>query len=105
MKYRVEWAPGALQDLEEILEYVAAHDSTDGVASRILGRTASLVSHPRRGRIVPELREVGIEAYRELIFAPYRIFFRVRRGAVWIVGILDGRRDIEEILIRRYLSE
>lgn len=108
MTYRVEWAPTALQDLEEILGYVAVEDSSEAserLASRILGRAASLASHPRRCRIVPELRAVGVNEYRELIFAPYRVLFTVRKRAVWIAGLLDGRRDIEEILIDRYLGE
>jgi toxin ParE1/3/4 len=106
--YRVEWAPRVLQDVEEILEYVAArdsHEASERLASRILGRAASLASHHRRCRIVPELRNLGVNEYRELIFAPYRLFYTVRKGAVWVVGVLDGRRDLQEILISRYLSE
>jgi hypothetical protein len=48
---------------------------------------------------------VGVREYRELILAPYRVFFRLTRRSVDIVGMLDGRRDLEEILLRRYLGE
>jgi plasmid stabilization system protein ParE len=37
-----------------------------------------------------------------VIVRPYRIFFRIDGGSVvGIVGILDGRRDIEELLAVR----
>jgi hypothetical protein len=39
--------------------------------------------------------------YRELIVSPYRVFFRIDEKDVGIIGILDGRRDLEETLIRR----
>ena len=108
MSFRLEWAPVALQDLDEILDYIAARDSAhaaERVATRIIARVDSLVQHPRRCRIVPELKAVGVTEYHESILRPYRIFFRIRKRTVGIVGELDGRRDLEETLIRRYLDE
>jgi len=53
---------------------------------------------------VPELKDVGITDYRELISAPYRIFYRITGRVVSILGVLDGRRDLEEILIHRAIA-
>jgi plasmid stabilization system protein ParE len=50
---------------------------------------------------VPELKSVGVTEYRELIVSPYRVFFRIYENEVGVVGVLDGRRDLEETLIRR----
>ena len=101
---RVEWSPIAVADLEDILEFIARRESADraeqlhaGMAQRI----ASLAAHPLRGRIVPELKRIGVTTYRELVVAPYRIFFRVDGPLVGIVGMLDGRRDIAEVLAMR----
>lgn len=108
MSYRIRWAPVALRDLEEILDWVASRDGSEaaeGVASRIRARVDSLANHPRRCRIVPELKAVGVTEFREAILPPYRLFFRITKRVVGIVGLLDGRRDLEEILFRRYLGE
>ena len=94
----------AFQDLDEIVDYIAAQDGPEA-AARIFGniksRIRTLATHPNRCRVVPELRSVGVTEYRELIVAPYRVFFRVGGREIGIVGVLDGRRDLEETLIRR----
>ncbi len=101
---RVEWSPVAVADLEDILEFIARRESPErathlyeGIARRI----ASLGTHPLRGRVVPELKRIGVTAYRELVVAPYRIFFRVDGPVDGIVGVLDGWRDVAEVLAMR----
>ena len=105
--YRVQWARAAIEDVDEILEYIAAQQSVDAaqrVYSRILVRINTLSTHPRRCRIVPELKEFGIMDYRELIVRPYRVFFRIVGLIVGIIGVLDGRRDLEALLLDRALQ-
>lgn len=105
--YRVEWAPAAIQDLDEILAYIAVEDGVEAaehVYSRIKGRAATLDRVPSRGRVVPELRRFGVVEYRELVVAPYRICFRVTGHVVGIVGVLDARRDLEELLVNRLIA-
>jgi toxin ParE1/3/4 len=102
--YRIRWAPVAFQDLDEIIDYVAAQDGPDVAARvyrKIKTRTRTLSSHPNRCRVVPELKSVGVTEYRELIVSPYRVFFRIDDRDVGIIGVLDGRRDLEETLVRR----
>jgi len=98
------WAAIAAQDLDDIIDYIAAQDGPDaavGVYGKVKARTQTLSTHPERCRIVPELRSLGVMEYRELIVSPYRVFFRIDEQDVGIVGVLDGRRDLEETLIRR----
>jgi plasmid stabilization system protein ParE len=102
--YRILWAPVAAQDLDDIIDYIAAQDGPDAavrVYDKLKKGTQTLSTHPRRCRIVPELRLVGVMEYRELIVSPYRVFFRIDEQDVGIIGVLDGRRDLEETLIRR----
>jgi toxin ParE1/3/4 len=104
--FRLKWAPVAFQDLDDIIDYIAAHDGPGAAAdlySRIKKRVDTLSKHPRRCRVVPELKLVGVAEYRELIVPPYRVFFRIAGNEVGIIGVLDGRRDLEEMLIRRAL--
>ncbi len=105
-RFRIEWAPIALGDLDEILEYVAARDSVDAagrVYEKLRDRIERLVTQPQRCRIPPELGKLGVTEYRELVVAPYGVFFRIRGRVVGIVGVLDRRRDIEELLLQRVL--
>lgn len=105
--YGITWAPAALGDLNGILEYISIHDSPSASAhvySTILGRTYSLALHPMRCRIAPEPNAVGITEYRELVVAPYRILFHIKGRVVGLVGVFDGRRNLEEILLARVLS-
>lgn len=106
-RYHIEWAPVAIQDFDQILAYVSLHDSPQTavqIYTKISSRIKTLCNYPRRCRIVPELKGQGIPEYRELIIAPYRVFFRLTERTVGIVGVLDGRRDLEELIIQRALD-
>jgi plasmid stabilization system protein ParE len=105
-RYHIEWAPVAQTDLDEILEYIADRDCVDAaihVYEMLMERIEKLVSHPDRCRIPHELRKLGVTDYRELIVAPYSIFFRIQGQSVGIVGVLDRRRDLEDLLLQRVL--
>jgi toxin ParE1/3/4 len=107
-RFEVQWSESALGDLDEILEYVAAQDgygAAERVYSKLIRRIDSLELHPLRCRIVPELKEAGHLNFRDLIIWPYRVFFRSEASKVILVAVLDGRRDLEAILIRRALSK
>jgi toxin ParE1/3/4 len=106
-KFRIRWSEAALQDVESILDYIAAHGgpvAADHVCELIVRRAEKLVLSPERGRVVPEIREIGIADYRELIEKPYRICFRVHGHDIVIVSVLDGRRDLARILIDRAMG-
>ena len=107
VRYRIRWSEAALQDVESILDYIAAHDgpvAANHVYELIAGRAEKLVQNPERGRVVPEIREIGIVDFRELIEKPYRICFRIYGRDVVIVSVLDGRRDLERVLIDRAMG-
>lgn len=105
-RYAMEWAPVAQNDLEGLLEYIAARDSIDAalyVYEKLMEKIDTLVFHPERCRIPPELKQIGVSEYRELIISPYSVFFRVRGKRLGIIAVLDRRRDLGELLIERVL--
>jgi len=55
-----------------------------------------------RGRIVPELKTYGILSYRELIISPWRVVYRTSEQKVYVLAVIDSRRNIEDILIERF---
>jgi len=59
---------------------------------------------PERCRIVPELKEQGIMQYRELIVKPWRIIFLIAEIKVYVLSVLDSRRNIEAILLERIVN-
>lgn len=104
-KYNVEWAAVAENDLKAVIDYIAAEnpDNVLHVLGKIRQKAAGLYSLPERGRIVPELQEQGINIYRELIIAPWRIIYRVSDVSVFVLTVIDSRQNVEDILLRRLL--
>ena len=98
----------AIADMEGIVDYVAERDSVPAAErlwNKLDATIGSLATAPTRGRIVPELRAEGLETYREVIVSKYRVLFRVRGREVVLLGVLDGRRDLSELLIQRSMGD
>ena len=96
----------AERDLEEIADYIERHDSrekADYIYERIKETILKLETLPSRGRIVPELKDVGVSDFREVLFKPYRILYVVSEQRVCVHCIFDGRRDVEDVLSGRLL--
>jgi Plasmid stabilization system protein len=97
-------APEAYADLEAIFEYLLEAEGL-GVAEAQVGvleaAVQSLHTLPKRGKCPSELLSMGISLFRELQCFPWRIFYRVVEGDVWVVAVLDGRRNIAQLLPER----
>ena len=104
-RLRLRWSAAAAPDLEEIAAYVAADSSGDAkkLVAKLKAKTDSLDRMPGRGRVVPELAYFGIRTWRELVVRPYRIIYRMEAGTVYVMAVLDGRRDLRDILLERLL--
>jgi toxin ParE1/3/4 len=96
----------AARDLEEIYRYIAVHDSpgkAEYVLSRIEKAFSTLAEFPERGARPAELMAVGVGEYREIFFKPYRIIYRIMETRVYVMLIVDGRRDLQTVLQDRLL--
>ncbi len=104
MPFSVQFAVSAQNDLRAIHTYIAKNDSTesaDYVAREIVRAALTLRDFPDRGAHPPELLAHGNRSYRQIFFKPYRIVYRIRANAVFVVVIADGRRDMFSLLTRR----
>ena len=104
--FRVRIAKEAEEDLAELIDYIAQHDSVERanyVLERLLTICTRLERHPERGHFLPELRSLGIKTHREVHFKPYRVIYEVIGREVFILLIVDGRRSLQPILERRLL--
>jgi len=88
---QIVWARRAIADLAEIAEYIALDDEAAAVrlTERVYSHVEILSDHPRSGSIPLELE--GRE-YRQIIEPPCRVFYKVKRGTVYIVHIIRSER-------------
>ncbi len=103
--YPVYWSQTAKTDLAEIVEYIAKDSPQTAlkVLKTLESQIKKLYQFPKSGRIVPELKKHNIYKYRELIHGPWRIFYKTEENKVFILAVVDGRRNVEDLLLRRQL--
>lgn len=103
--YTIYWTYVARNDLTEIIEYLARDSSS--IAIKILEKIENHVNEltklPKRGRVIPELQRNNIVKYRELIISPWRIFYSIEAVNIYIHAVVDGRRNVEDFLLKRQL--
>ena len=99
---RVRYSASARADLRTLLEYISNNNPS---AARKLNKAirkaaASLAQNARRGRLV-DFGSVG--KLRRLIVPPYLPFYEyeIEGGAVTVVRIVHGARDLPAVLAGR----
>ncbi len=106
MSYQVQIVQQAEDDLWDLYRYVLTQDGfdrADCLLESIEEVCKKLSTHPRIGHVPPELDRIGILDYLEIHFKPYRIIYQIDRRNVFIHCILDGHRDMQELLQRHML--
>ena len=89
--YDVKFLQEALDDLEEIVLYIAK-DSKDAALrmhKEIMEKANDLKLFPKRGRPVPD-RKMSAAGYRMLLFKPYIAFYRIIGSNIYIYRVLHG---------------
>jgi len=102
-KYRVVIPPSVTKDLREIVAfyYETNQPYSQRIFNSLIERISELEVFPEKGRVVPELQAHNIETYRELIEEPYRIIYKILNEEVLLLSVIDVRRNVEEVLIRK----
>jgi len=104
MPFTVLLTNDAARDLDELYDYIALHDAprkADYVLEQIEKAFSKLSGFPERGAHPKELLAIGVREYREIFFKPYRIIYRVMDKNVYVLLMVDGRRDMQALLQRR----
>lgn len=106
MRFTVNLIIDAETDLFGIYLYVAQHDSPEK-ATRLLNNLEKTIlrleTTPLRGNYPPELERIGVFEFREIFFKPYRIIYQVKKTNVYVHCVIDGRRDLQDLLLTRLL--
>lgn len=89
---KVIWSDQAKEQLEAIFNFASRTSElyAQRLINRLVARADVLGDFPEMGRINPKLQELSV---RELSEAPYRIFYRIEREKVEIIGVVHGARD------------
>jgi len=92
---KIIWANRALNDLEDIAEYIAKNSGKYAKVTieGILQETKLLEKHPLIGRIVPEVNNKKI---REIIKGSFRIIYEYDKPKVNILTIHHTARDLRK---------
>ncbi len=106
MTHTVSIVAAAEDDLFGIYRYVASADSiarAERLIQILQELCLSLGEFPDRGHIPPELESIGVLDYREVHYKSYRVIYHVIGMDVYVHCVLDGRRDLQELLQERLL--
>ena len=106
---KIEWSPDAVNSLNEILEYYmdrAGENIAHTIYNRIMKKIELLEVEEVRTKRAQELRDIGINDIYELVISPWKVYYKIKEDnqKAYILFILDGRRNIEEILISKILD-
>ncbi|MDO8446783.1 MAG: type II toxin-antitoxin system RelE/ParE family toxin [Deltaproteobacteria bacterium] len=106
MRFTVHLIEDAEKDLLDIYQYIAMNDSVeqaDTLLDHIEEAVQRLETFPLRGHIPPELERIGVFDFKEIHYKPFRIIYEIRKSEVFVHCVLDGRRDLQELLQKRVL--
>lgn len=95
---QVIWTEPALQDLNEIAEFIALDkiSAANNLVQKVFSVTERLEKYPKSGRKPPELES---SRYLELVVNPCRIFYRVEKDKVFILYVMRSERMLRNYLL------
>lgn len=106
-RFKVLWTGVAESDLVNIIDYIRKDNISNAqkIFTKIKERALTLDRFPERGRMVPELKELGIPLYREIIITPWRLIYRISEKKIYVLAVLDSRQNVEDILFQRLINQ
>lgn len=90
----VQWSPRALQQVQEIFEYIVRdrpHVAVE-IVEGLFDTTELLAATPEMGTPWSPDQRGDI---RFILFKTYRVLYRVDQDAVYVVAVRHTRRDVE----------
>jgi len=103
-RYRVRLIHDAETDLKEIYTYIRQHDSLQRateIVEALQSVCATLAQFPERDHVPQELARIDQMQYREIVHSPWRVICQIDGNDVLIHAMLDGRRDVQNLLFHR----
>jgi toxin ParE1/3/4 len=95
---QIIWTEPALQDLNEIAEYIALDkiSAVNKLLQKVFSSTERLEQFPKSGRKPPELTNTR---YLEIIVNPCRVFYRIEKEKIYILYVMRSERKLRNYLL------
>jgi len=89
--YDVHFLKEALEDLEEIVLYIAkdSRQAALNMHDKIIEKANDLTVFPKRGRLVPD-NKMAAAGYRTLGIKPYVLFYRIIGSNLFVYRVIHG---------------
>jgi toxin ParE1/3/4 len=97
MPGRILRTPDALQDLDDIWDYIAQDSVTaaDKLLDQLQGRFEVLAANPELGELQPLLVD---GTYRRFCFRKYVIYYHPLEDGIVLVRVLHGSREHDKLM-------
>ncbi len=95
----VIWTSSALDDLNDIAEYIALSNipAAKELVQKVFDKISRLENHPESGKRPKELVNLN---YREVNVNPCRIFYKFDSDKVYILHVMRQERDLRRFLLQ-----
>jgi len=95
----VIWTSPALDDLNDIAEYIALSNfpAAKKLIQKIFDKISRLENHPESGKRPQELVNLN---YREVNVNPCRIFYKIDSDKVFILHVMRQERELRRFLLQ-----
>ena len=95
---QIKWTEPALDDLNEIAEYIALENCSAAkkLVQNVFKSVKRLKDFPQSGKIPTELEG---SHYREIIVGPCRVFYRIETNLVFIVYVMRSERALRHFIL------
>jgi plasmid stabilization system protein ParE len=106
---KIEWTPDGVNSLNEILGYYrdrAGENVANTIYDKIIKEIDLLELEEIKTRRTQELMDIGIFDVYELTIKPWKVYYKIsgnNKKAI-ILFVLDGRRNLEEILVSKVID-
>lgn len=92
---KIFWTKEALLRLQDIEEYISRDNSVAAIefVDKLISVAETIVDHPEKGRIVPEL---SIEKIREVLHKNYRIVYLIKKNSIDILTVFGGHQLLKK---------
>ena len=106
----IDWTPDGVDSLIEILDYYrdkSEENIANNIYRKILKEIELLVVEEIKTKQTQELKDIGINDVYELSINPWKVYYKISidNKNIIILFILDGRRNLEEILISKVIDD
>jgi toxin ParE1/3/4 len=106
---KIEWTPDGIDSLNEILEYYrtrAGENISNSIYDKIMKEIELLESDKIKTKRTQELMDIGIFDIYELVINPWKVYYKISgdNKKIYILFVLDGRRNLEEILMAKVID-